>query len=475
MEERLQRWRGSTPGPCDWIGRRSTSNLYGGRRPSGAARRARGVELSARPSPGEPVMVDADPARIEQILLILVDNALRHARPAGPSRSVWPATATRPPSRCATPARAAPPASQAFVFDRFYRGDVSREGRSAGLGLAIARGLAAAHQGGIDLKSAVGRYLHPAAAPAPRPARPRPHPRRPTCPARPPGNVRRVTEGEPTALVTGAGRHRPRLRAGVPAGGLARGRRRPGRPGCGADAYAGTGVHVTGLDVADAESVEHGIADAERHAGRALACLVVNAAYGVLGAVEEADLDEVRAMFETNLFGAAEVLQRVVPGMREAGRGAVVFVSSIGARISHPLLGMYHASKYALTAIAEALAARPPLRDPGVDGRAGDGGHRLLPGGAADRRGCPRRGPTPPSGRTCGATSPPGGAPTRSAPTSWPARWWMPPPRPSRAVPGHGRRRRANARGHARGHGRRPRLPRRALEFLDLDWPRSAS
>ena len=53
-------------------------------------------------------------------------------------------------------------------------------------------------------------------------------------------------------------------------------------------------MHVTGLDVADAESVEQGVADAERHAGRALECLVVNAAYGVLGAVEEADLDEVR-------------------------------------------------------------------------------------------------------------------------------------------------------------------------------------
>ncbi len=76
----------------------------------------------------------------------------------------------------------------------------------------------------------------------------------------------------------------------------------------------------------------------------------------MLGAVEDADLDEVRAMFETNVFGAAAVLQRVVPGMRAAGGGSVVFVTSIGARLSNPLLGMYHASKYALSAIAEALA-----------------------------------------------------------------------------------------------------------------------
>jgi NAD(P)-dependent dehydrogenase (short-subunit alcohol dehydrogenase family) len=68
------------------------------------------------------------------------------------------------------------------------------------------------------------------------------------------------------------------------------------------------------------------------------------------------DLDEVRAMFETNLFGAVAVLQHALPPMREAGGGVVVLVSSIGARISNPLLGMYHASKYGLSALGEALA-----------------------------------------------------------------------------------------------------------------------
>jgi NAD(P)-dependent dehydrogenase (short-subunit alcohol dehydrogenase family) len=165
-----------------------------------------------------------------------------------------------------------------------------------------------------------------------------------------------VREGEPTALVTGAGRGIGRACA------LAF-RREGWRVVAGvrdveaaAAAYDGSGVRVARLDVADPASVAEGVAAAERHAGGALACLVSNAAYAVLGAVEEADLGEVRAMFETNVLGAAAVMQRVLPGMREAGGGSVVVVSSIGARLAHPLLGMYHASKYALSAIAEALA-----------------------------------------------------------------------------------------------------------------------
>jgi NAD(P)-dependent dehydrogenase (short-subunit alcohol dehydrogenase family) len=120
--------------------------------------------------------------------------------------------------------------------------------------------------------------------------------------------------------------------------------------------HAGRDVALVHLDVTDPASVAEGVAAAEAHAGGPLACLVSNPGYAVLGAVEDVDLDEVRAMFETNFFGAAAVVQRVLPGMREAGGGSVVFVSSIGARISNPLVGMYHASKFALSAMAEALA-----------------------------------------------------------------------------------------------------------------------
>jgi two-component system sensor histidine kinase ResE len=134
-----------------------------------------GVELRARPSPGEPVLVDGDAARIEQILLILLDNALRHTPPGGSVEVAVARDGDEATVAVRDTGEGIPPDSQAFVFDRFYRGDASREGRSAGLGLAIARGLAAAHQGRIELESAVGEGstftlrlpLRPAAPPPP--------------------------------------------------------------------------------------------------------------------------------------------------------------------------------------------------------------------------------------------------------------------------------------------------------------------
>jgi signal transduction histidine kinase len=101
-------------------------------------------------------LVDADPARIEQILLILLDNALRHT-PAGGAVEIqvdgggagdgWTSLAVRDTGEGIAPE------AQPFVFDRFYRADDSRQGGGAGLGLAIARGLAQAHGGSIEVRS----------------------------------------------------------------------------------------------------------------------------------------------------------------------------------------------------------------------------------------------------------------------------------------------------------------------------------
>ncbi|MDH3227932.1 MAG: ATP-binding protein [Thermoleophilia bacterium] len=115
-----------------------------------------GVALSVhRPREGA-LIVSADPARIEQIMLILLDNALRHTPSGGRIRVSVEYRAAGAAVAVADDGEGISDDVQPFVFDRFYQGDSSRVGRSAGLGLAIARGLAEAHGGRIELTSMVG-------------------------------------------------------------------------------------------------------------------------------------------------------------------------------------------------------------------------------------------------------------------------------------------------------------------------------
>ncbi|HMN98960.1 MAG TPA: ATP-binding protein [Miltoncostaeaceae bacterium] len=115
-----------------------------------------GVTLRARAADDAAVDVDIDAARVEQILLILLDNALRHTPSGGTVEVVVGRDGHDATMAVHDTGEGIPEDAQPFVFDRFYRGDPSREGRSAGLGLAIARGLAEAHRGGIDLASSPG-------------------------------------------------------------------------------------------------------------------------------------------------------------------------------------------------------------------------------------------------------------------------------------------------------------------------------
>ncbi len=111
-----------------------------------------GVELAVS-VPGAEVVVDADGARIEQILLILLDNAVRHT-PAGGKITVGVGVdGGHGTVSVRDTGSGISQDSQQFVFDRFYQADPSREGRGLGLGLAIARGLADAHGGSIEVRS----------------------------------------------------------------------------------------------------------------------------------------------------------------------------------------------------------------------------------------------------------------------------------------------------------------------------------
>jgi len=115
-----------------------------------------GITLTVERTVSEPVVVEVDAARIEQVLLILLDNAQRHTPSGGRVDVVVGRDGQDGTLAVRDSGEGIPEDARPFVFDRFYRGDPSRAGRSAGLGLAIARGLAAAHRGTIELESAVG-------------------------------------------------------------------------------------------------------------------------------------------------------------------------------------------------------------------------------------------------------------------------------------------------------------------------------
>jgi NAD(P)-dependent dehydrogenase (short-subunit alcohol dehydrogenase family) len=87
----------------------------------------------------------------------------------------------------------------------------------------------------------------------------------------------------------------------------------------------------------------------------AVGVLVNNAGYSQSGAVETVGLDDVRRQFETNVFGLVRMCQLVLPGMRRAGAGRIVNISSMGGRLVFPGGGFYHASKYAVEAVSDAL------------------------------------------------------------------------------------------------------------------------
>ena len=114
------------------------------------------------------------------------------------------------------------------------------------------------------------------------------------------------------------------------------------------------GAHVLALDVTSEESMAVAVKTIEAEHGR-VGALVNNAGYGEYGTIEETDLDKVRTMFETNVFGLARMSQLVLPGMREAGEGRIVNVGSMGGRFTFPVGGYYHSTKYAVEALSDAL------------------------------------------------------------------------------------------------------------------------
>jgi NAD(P)-dependent dehydrogenase (short-subunit alcohol dehydrogenase family) len=108
------------------------------------------------------------------------------------------------------------------------------------------------------------------------------------------------------------------------------------------------------LDVTDNAQVAEAVARAEAHFG-AIDVLVNNAGFGYFGAIEESEDAEVRAMFEANFWGLANVTRAALPKMRERRAGAIVNISSIGGFVGNPGVGYYNATKFAVNGFSEAL------------------------------------------------------------------------------------------------------------------------
>jgi NADP-dependent 3-hydroxy acid dehydrogenase YdfG len=117
---------------------------------------------------------------------------------------------------------------------------------------------------------------------------------------------------------------------------------------------ADRGCETLALDVTDEASMRTAV-QAVTGAEGAVGVLINNAGYSQSGAVESVPIDEARRQFETNVFGLLRMCQLVLPGMRDQGWGKIVNLSSMGGRLTFPGGGLYHATKYAVEALSDAL------------------------------------------------------------------------------------------------------------------------
>jgi NADP-dependent 3-hydroxy acid dehydrogenase YdfG len=124
------------------------------------------------------------------------------------------------------------------------------------------------------------------------------------------------------------------------------------------------GCETLALDVCDEASMSAAV-KAVTDAEGAVGVLINNAGYSQSGAVESVPLEQVRRQFETNVFGLLRMCQLVLPGMREQRSGRIVNLGSMGGKLTFPGGGLYHATKYSLEAIADAM--RFEVRGFGVD------------------------------------------------------------------------------------------------------------
>lgn len=118
------------------------------------------------------------------------------------------------------------------------------------------------------------------------------------------------------------------------------------------------------LDVTKEESMIAGVEQIHEEAG-SIDILINNAGFGFEGAIEDVSMKDAKYQMEVNVFGAMRLTQLVLPKMRENKSGKIVNISSIGGKVALPLGGWYHASKFAIEALSDAL--RKEVKAFGID------------------------------------------------------------------------------------------------------------
>jgi NADP-dependent 3-hydroxy acid dehydrogenase YdfG len=118
----------------------------------------------------------------------------------------------------------------------------------------------------------------------------------------------------------------------------------------------GENVLTLALDVTDSAQVEQVVKQSHQHFGK-LDIVLNNAGYSLVGTIEEASADDVKALYETNIFGPLAVIKAALPLLRQQGYGHILGTSSGVGHVTLPVIGYYCSSKWAFEAIHESLAA----------------------------------------------------------------------------------------------------------------------
>jgi len=124
------------------------------------------------------------------------------------------------------------------------------------------------------------------------------------------------------------------------------------------------GIKPIALDVTKDESVTACVEQIFKEAG-SIDILVNNAGFGSYGAIEDVTMQDAKYQLEVNVFGAMHLTQLVLPKMRQNNYGKIVNISSVGGKIAFPFGGWYHASKFAIEALSDAM--RVEVKEFGID------------------------------------------------------------------------------------------------------------